>query len=182
VLGLHAVLLHFVEAAGVDHFQRVLLAFDNALLQAHEDLAVRQRRGIRAEDPPSLDIRGELGHAELQALKVGGGGHSAVGGGQVTGPAAPPIEDQGSAFLGEGLDDLLANGPPQHVVQVLVVPKHERRLDGPEFGQVPADGRRASQHHIHAADGQAFGQFLIVAQLGAGVELDVDTALSLLFH
>ncbi len=65
------VLLHLVEFLRLDRRQRVLLRVDGAVLQREVDLRERDRRRIGATGLRQREIRGNVGHAHLEALHPG---------------------------------------------------------------------------------------------------------------
>ena len=173
------VLLDLLEAGGIDQSGGVLLAVDDVLLQAGEHLREAHGGGVGAQHLVHADEHGGAHHADLQAGQVGGGadGVNAVGGaaGAVIG-----VAQADKAVAGDPLADLAAQVAVQGVKGALRILEQIGHIQHADLLVVGGQHGGGGQRHLDGAHGHSLAQLLVAAQLGVGIDLNVDAAVGLL--
>jgi hypothetical protein len=151
VTGGGRVFLHFVELAGLDRGEGVLLTVNGSRLQRRVEFRERQRHGVGAERREGVDEDRDLNHADLEAFDVLHLIDRALGGGEVPEPVVP-IAKPDQPLRGQHVEQFGADGPVHDRVDFMVVVEEERQVEDREFLDQTGQQAGAHQRHIeHAA-------------------------------
>src|SRR6266545_3116968 len=178
VVGEVEVLLDLPQLRRVDDLERVLLTFDGAGLERREHLGPRHRCGGGAERAPRRHHGGDLRHADLQALEVGGLQHLDLARGELAGAAVSVAEHAQAPLLDHRPVPLLPDRSVQHLPHVVPIAEHV----GQEERVVDAVTGHAGDHHPDRAELHALDHLALAAELAGAEVRDLDLACRPLAH